>query len=454
MNANLPPSVYGPIVRYNAHQLWAPEGSRVWTDSTRLLGHTMIEAYPDIAAGQESRLPSNAAYTPGEFMSDLIGDEAAGEFVDNMEKIGLGSCDYDTDWDAYWSSRDAHLKSHAGLPSAGIAAAHELWEKRFNLAYDTESAQNFIAKAREWSAGFELGAHRLIDDGTLPMTHQTFTRRLEHPAELGYVPLYVQRLNFLQRGESAVAAPNGGSSDHCYGILYNNAVGDDPDIERSRFIHELGHFYLDGLHSRFTVMDSGDRIALDNHIGMWEIPISHSAQEMEEGMTWNGGASRHMELNEGGTEYLTAEIHRVVPELGQFASRGLYKGWHAVWRRMERDAVDLLPFLGYKVTDQGYDTETLDHRIRWYGAMQEEFARVYVPRLHHGDVNFGFPALDNKIGALTATSDSRNEDTSKFADLLQKPSRALRLAEGLGRGHGALRSHDRMRQSIIRPPIT
>lgn len=440
MNSNRSPGFYDPVERHNAHRAWRPEGERVWNDQLRTAGDSLIDAYPKLAQGETPEYLEGARLSPGEFVDGIVSEQANGEdFWGFVEAMDLPVFDEGEDWDQYWTDLTDSVRNHAVLGPKAIDVLHRTWNDRCDTANDGPAAVEYKTKAAEWHQGFEYGVRRLIEKGRIPLTQAEFTARLADPAEVAYLPDYVLRLDFLRRGESGAAVPFGAFSDHNRGILYVKGIHDDEGSTRSRYVHENIHFYLDGVASVDTTLTTGETIPYDCHVGMWEVE-PHLDPRMAELSQALGRkiTSRHLELNEGATELINQEIHREVPELGTFTTRGNYAGWLAVWRFMESRGVDLTPFIGYKVTDQSYDRQNIANRFLWRFNMQEEFARVFNPSAYlPGKVKKGETAwdqFDEDVARITqGMNDPYDESPDRYIALLIGVPESGRIARILQR---------------------
>jgi hypothetical protein len=434
MNSPREPGFYNPVERHNAHRAWRPEGERVWDDSLRSAGDRLIDAYPLVSQGDPPAFLEGIKLSPGELVEGIVSEQAYGEnFWEFLDDMGVEMPTDSHDWGRYWENLTNSFRNHSNLDTVAIDALHKAWNERCDAANDTPSAVAYKEKAREWGQGFEYGVRKLIDKGRLPLTQAELTTRLEHPAEIAYIPDYALRLDFMRRGESGADVPFGAFSDHNRGILYVKGIDDDDDSTRSRFMHENIHFYLDGVLSVDTTLTTGETIPYDCYIGMWEVAPQLDPRLAEIGDAFGRKIiSRHLELNEGATELINADIHAEVPELGQFATRGKYAGWLSVWKALENEGMDLTPFLGYKVTDQTLDRVTAARRYQWRFAMTEEFARVFDSRAYNlrtpRKAGMDWVQFDKNVARInTEISDPYDESSAGYLALLAGVSKRNKL---------------------------
>lgn len=428
--ANTDPGYYGPIERHNVHRFWRPYGNRVWNNDIRNAGHRMIDSYVNRSEGHQPDWLAGSRYEPGEFATWLISDafdsEQAYFVIDLISEASLVKTDDDSE---AWDNVSRTLVAHGKLPTSVIDALHIRWESRFAQGYGLDHTESFLEQAREWTTGFIKGVEILIDEGILPIDQTEFRNRLMYPAEIAYIPQYVLRLYDLERGATGAELPFGAYSDYEQGCIFVNDYQDDPDITRSRFVHECIHFYLDGLVAERTIMDNHREVAQNCHIGMWEVCISTNPRTSELDETLSGNNySKHLELNEGLTELVNKAIHNAVPELGEFSTRGQYNAWLELWEFLETRGLDLIPFLGYKLIDQTYDN-TSTERLMWRINMIREFSRVFDPSDEGVNV---WELFAERVTQQAQLCDVYDTDSTAFRGLLCEVSRLRRLKGKLG----------------------
>jgi hypothetical protein len=130
--------------------------------------------------------------------------------------------------------------------------------------------------------------------------------------------------------------------------------------------------------------------------------------------------------NEALSEIINEEIHRSVPGLGTFATKGLYKAWHGLWRFMEGQGMSLVPAFGFKLADFSFSGDFFkDDKYQWYCSLTDELTRVFNPK----DIKNLWRDFCANVKTLSERSDPYSEDPAPFISLLPKVGRLKRAWE-------------------------
>lgn len=435
--------VKGFFTRDDLAQTWRPIGERVWNEDLRKTGHAVLDAYAN--DGTVSSL------NPGSLILGLILDQATEQVYDDLEALGFKPAYDGDDIEAYWSNVTQHLEGQQQLKSNARKLLRERWEARYEIGAENPDAISFEQVSKIWVAGFEVGAQLLVRDGFLPLKSGTLANRLSHAPEISYEPRYVDWLTRARLGFGIPKSNSGAFSDRSIGVIHIIAESEDPDLHRRQLIHELIHFHLDAALDIAVELSTGHSTSQACQMGMWEADVSSDVTFYELFDPTDDTASHLFELNEGATELINYEIHQRVPALGVFATQGIYKCWLSVLQKMQADGVDMVPFMGFKVTDQTRDPATMTDRLRWFGVMANEFNRVYEQRKRWHDPNFGLPLFCRKLHELSRKSDPSATDTSAFTNLLVNNKSVVERLSGSVGPFRSQRFSDAERRRLLQP---